>query len=227
MVKIERDLRKRIEASGLTIVSLTKVKGHYHTELENADGVLRKFTFSGSPSDYRATLNDVSYLRRFAREAKKYVEVKEAPTPIDDPQEGPPAIVEPEPTVITPATTEKEETMSQQTRDPSHAKGTGKITRNVLPQRESYRLCQLLEGMDLKGYTSAAQLVAVCQDRLELPLTEVNIRTALKTIGKSLTPPKPEKPMTPREKVLVSALLGLYRDLGKVPPADLADLRHL
>lgn len=57
-----------IAAAGLTVVSVDVPRsGHVKARVQRADGHTALFVFAGSPSDKRASMNNLCRLKRFAR----------------------------------------------------------------------------------------------------------------------------------------------------------------
>lgn len=64
-VKVAKQL---ISAAGLVLVDLAVARsGHVKAHVQRADGATALFVFAGSPSDVRASQNNLCRLRRFAR----------------------------------------------------------------------------------------------------------------------------------------------------------------
>lgn len=229
MLKRERELRKAVADLGLRITEWSSRGGFYYATLVSPTGRTTQHTFSQGTSDIRGDLNSLATLRRFMKGEPPKVVVKksrlslpttpeeafvasvlpsEASDPPNPPQESPMPNLTPD----VPAA------------DPSKRKGAGQIMRNVLPHKEFYRLCQALQKVDLKDIKHATELVEPMQQELGLPLTAVNIRSALEAIGRELPKRSGPTKVTAGEAILAQALLSLYNHLGIDAPAELVSM---
>lgn len=66
--KLERSIRELCTRAGVTLLSLDETCRHPKGRVRLPDGRERQATFSKTPSDHRQQQNQVSMLRRWARE---------------------------------------------------------------------------------------------------------------------------------------------------------------
>ncbi|MFA9283735.1 hypothetical protein ACCQ08_03050 [Comamonas sp. SY3] len=207
MDRRQKDIVTMAEHAELAVVCSEKKNGRQYLTAQADNGVKRTFSISlGSRSDARGDLNELSDMKRFARENRS--QEAAANQPLEAPKAPEP---KPAPVIkIKPARKASATTMSTNT-----ARFTKAPAVQSLSHADFYRVCEWVKGQDLARVPSLEALAMLAGQHLGSAVPEDEMTVVMNTIG--ISEPQHWADPTEPNAILARELLTIMKKLGESP----------